>query len=252
MTRVAARPTAIHRAPARLDLAQSLSGLALALFMWTHLVLVSSILLGKDAMYRVTAFMEARFLSGGVHGYPILVALVGVVIFALFILHAGIAMRKFPASWKQHRILRDQMRTMKHKDTNLWYTQALTGFVMFFLGSVHLYVITTHPAQIGPSASSDRFVTDVMWPLYLALLFAVEVHAAVGMYRLAVKWGVFDGKDPRKSRARMKRIKNLVTVFFLAIGLMTFAAYVKIGIEHRARAGERYTPTPTSSALHTR
>ena len=35
--------------------------------------------------------------------------------------------------------------------------------------------------------SADRFVTDVMWPLYLVLLFAVEIHAALGMYRLAIK-----------------------------------------------------------------
>jgi len=42
------------RLPAWLDLAQSLSGLLLALFMWGHMFFVSSILLGKDAMYIVT------------------------------------------------------------------------------------------------------------------------------------------------------------------------------------------------------
>ncbi len=30
--------------------------------MWTHLILVSSILLGKDAMLWITHLMEARFL----------------------------------------------------------------------------------------------------------------------------------------------------------------------------------------------
>jgi fumarate reductase subunit C len=234
--------------PARLDLAQSLTGLALALFMWTHLILVSSILLGKDAMQFVTDMMEAKFLSGGEHGYPIFVTLTGVVVAALFIVHAGIALRKFPSSWAQHRELRNQMSILNHPDTRHWYTQAATGFVMFFLGSVHIYIMTTQPATIGPYGSADRFVTDVMWPLYLVLLFAVEIHAALGMYRLAIKWGIFDGKNPVATRKRLKLVKNLFTVFFLALGLATFAAYMKIGIEHRDRAGERYATESHVSA----
>jgi len=236
----AGRQRANSPIPARLDLVQSLTGLALALFMWTHLILVSSILLGKDAMQFVTDMMEARFLSGGEHGYPIFVTLTGVVVSALFIIHAGVALRKFPASWAQHRELTNQMGILKHADTKYWYVQAVTGFVMFFLGSVHLYIMTTQPASIGPYSSADRFVTDVMWPLYLVLLFAVEIHAAVGMYRLAIKWGIFDGKNPVASRKRIKLAKNVLTVFFLTLGLLTFAAYMKIGIEHKDRAGERY------------
>lgn len=236
----------VSRIPARLDLTQSLTGLILALFMWTHLVLVSSILLGSDAMYAVTSLMEAKFLTGGERGYPIIVSFIGVIILALFIIHAGIAMRKFPISWREYKVLRNQMGMMKHGDTNLWFIQALTGFVMFFLGSVHIYVITTHPGEIGPYASSDRFVSDYMWPLYFVLLFAVELHATIGMYRLAVKWGIFDGKNPRVTRKRLKMLKNVLTIFFLTIGLLSFAAYMKIGIEHRDRAGERYKPAHSS------
>lgn len=50
------------RWPARLDVIQALSGLLLVLFVWCHMVLESSILLGKDAMYRVARFMEGRYL----------------------------------------------------------------------------------------------------------------------------------------------------------------------------------------------
>jgi fumarate reductase subunit C len=237
------KAAAVSRWPARLDLWQSLTGLVLALFMWTHLILVSSILLGKDAMYYVAGAFEAKFLTGWQHGYPIIVTAIGIIIFALFVIHAGIALRKFPISWRQHKIMRDQMSMLKHQDTNLWYWQAMTGFIMFFLGSVHVYVMITHPGEIGPYASADRFVAEWMWPLYLVLLIAVELHATIGMYRLAVKWGVFDGKDPRKNRKRLKVLKNALTVVFLAIGLATFTAYTKIGIEHKDNAGERYTPT---------
>ncbi len=229
------------RMPARLDLAQSLSGLALGVFMWVHLVLVASILLGKDAMMAVTRFMEASFLRPGEpRGYPILVCAVAVTVFSLFVIHAALAMRKFPASWKQNRIFRSHMDMMQHSDTNLWYTQVVTGFVMFFLGSVHLYVMMTQFDKIGPYASSDRIVTGWFWPLYLVLLFSVELHGAVGMYRLCVKWGVFDGKDPRQTRKRLKLAKNFITVFFLTLGLLSLGAYVKIGLEHSDRAGERY------------
>lgn len=232
------------RTPAKLDLAQSLSGLALGLFMWAHLILVSSILLGKYAMMSVTRMLEASFLTPGQEGgYPILVTLAAAGVFALFILHAGLAMRKFPANWQQHKIMRSHIKMMKHADTTHWYSQAVTGFIMFFLGSVHLYVMMTHPSEIGPYASADRMVSDWMWPLYFVLLFSVEIHGAIGMYRLAVKWGVFDAASAAATRKRLKVAKTVVTVFFLTLGLLSFAAYVKIGIEHRDHAGERYSMT---------
>ena len=35
-----------------------------------------------------------------------------------------------------------------------------------------------------------------MWPLYLVMLFAVEFHGGIGLYRLALKWGWFEGARP--------------------------------------------------------
>jgi fumarate reductase subunit C len=101
------------------------------------------------------------------------------------------------------------MKMMKHGDTTLWFWQIFTGFAMFFLGSVHLYVIMTHPAEIGPYASSDRVWSEFMWPLYILLLLAVEFHGSIGLYRLAVKWGWFDGKNPRASRKILKKANGL-------------------------------------------
>ncbi len=42
-------------------------------------------------------------------------------------------------------------------------------------------------------------------------------------------------------------LKNAMTFAFLALGLLTFAAYTKIGIEHRDRVGERYVPSTEMS-----
>ncbi|MEH6826241.1 MAG: fumarate reductase cytochrome b subunit [Motiliproteus sp.] len=253
--------------PARLDLIQSLSGLALGLFMWTHLLLVASILISKDAMLFVVNTMEARFLSADGHGYPMIVSGFAVLVLLLFMLHGLLAMRKFPANWRQYRILRQHMGRMHHADTTQWFWQAATGFVMFFLGSAHIVIMAMDADKIGPHLSADRFVTEGLWPLYLILLFCAELHGAIGMYRLAIKWGVFDGEffrrrgsgptagdingldqadvDParaKRTRHRLKQAKMVLTVFFLTLGLLTFAAYIKIGIEHRDQAGQRYDP----------
>ena len=223
---------------AKLDFAQSASGLILALFMWAHMLLVSSILIGEEAMFHVTKFLEGKFIFG--ESYPILVSLAAMGIFIIFIVHAAIAVRKFPNNWEQYREYRAHMKMMKHGDTTLWFWQIFTGFAMFFLGSVHLYVIMTHPAEIGPYASSDRVWSEFMWPLYILLLLAVEFHGSIGLYRLAVKWGWFDGKNPRTSRKILKKAKWIVTVVFLTLGVLSLAAYIKIGIAHKDKVGERY------------
>lgn len=242
-TRAGARPAhAVRKSrwPARLDWLQSGSGLLLALFMWGHMFFVSSILLGKDAMWSVTKFFEGYFFLG--HSLPWLVSVVVAVIFMLFVTHAMLAVRKFPINYGQYRAFVDHKNTLHHSDTTLWWWQVITGFALFFMASVHLYLMLSQPDTIGPYGSADRMWSGRMWPLYLVLLFAVELHGGIGLYRLAVKWGWFSGSNPDATRARLKTLKWALTVFFLALGLATLAAYIKIGIEHAPHAGETYTP----------
>lgn len=228
--------------PARLDLLQSVSGLLLGLFMWLHLFFVASILLGNEAMWRLARFFEGYYFFG--RSLPWLVSLLVAAIFALFVLHAWLALRKFPAQWRQYRVFWRHLRAMRHQDTTLWLVQVVTGFGLILLAPVHLYGLMMHPELIGPYASADRVWTGAMWPLYLVLLFLVEIHASVGLYRLAVKWGDF--ADPVSARLRLKRLKWALTLFFLVLGLVTLAAYIRLGIEHAPFAGERYLPAELS------
>ncbi len=85
-----------------------------------------------------------------------------------------------------------------------------------------------------------------MWPLYLVLLFLVELHGGIGLYRLAMKWGQY--RDPIAMRRRLKRLKWGLTAFFLILGLTTLAAYMKLGMAHEAHVGEHYVPTWQRSA----
>ncbi len=156
--------------------------------MWVHMMFVSSILLGNDAMWTVARFFEGYYFFG--RSLPWLVSILVGCVFALFIAHAALALRKFPASYRQYREFRGHMAAMKHSDTSLWYWQVVTGFGMFFMASVHLYIMMTHPARIGPFESADRVWTDLMWPLYLVMLFAVEFHGGIGLYRLRAQVGL--------------------------------------------------------------
>jgi fumarate reductase subunit C len=155
----------------------------------------------------------------------------------LFVAHALLAVRKFPLSYQQYITFRAHAKAMRHGDTTLWIWQVYTGFLLFFLASAHLYQMFVWPQNIGPYASADRMWGDALWPFYLVLLLAVELHGGIGLYRLAVKWGW-----PNASRAVLQKLKWTLTAFFLILGLATLAAYMKIGFEHRAHYGERYTP----------
>ena len=230
------------RTPAKLDYIQSATGLVLALFMWAHMMLVSSILLGEEVMYKVTKLLEGEPIFGA--SYPILVTLTAIGIFIIFITHAAIAIRKFPGSFKEYRLYRAHMKRMNHSDTNMWMYQVMTGFVMFFLGSIHLFIIMSNPADIGPYASSDRIVSEWMGAVYILLLLAVEFHGTIGLYRLSIKWGWFEGKDAKKSRKKLKTYKWSLTIFFMLLGLLSLAAYIKIGfaqIENN-NVGNKYIP----------
>lgn len=233
--------TARSRVPAWLDLAQSVSGLILGLFMWAHMVFVSSILLSKDAMWAITRMFEGYFFFG--RSYPLLVSGVVAAVWLTLVIHALLALRKFPADWQQYRSVIRHSRSMRHPDTTLWLWQVATGFALFFMAPIHLYQMLLHPADIGPYASSARVWSDSFWPLYLLMLFAVELHGGIGLYRLVIKWSDLRKPDPRTALRRLSLLKWSITVFLTALGLLTLAAYIRIGIAIEDQPGLRYTPS---------
>jgi fumarate reductase subunit C len=127
--------------------------------MWGHMFFVSSILLGKDAMWHVTKFFEGYLHLRPRH------ALAGVVrggrgAGVLFIGHALLAVRKFPISYRQYRAFAD------HKNAHApWRHHAVVvagdhRLRAVLPGSVHLYIMLTQPETIGPYGSADRMWTD--------------------------------------------------------------------------------------------
>ena len=229
----------LSKNPAKLDFWQSATGLFLGLFMIAHMFFVSSILLGEKAMYKITKFFEgSAFLS---KDQPLLVSVVAIIVIIAFVAHAFLALRKFPINYKQFQIFKAHKHIMKHSDTSLWFVQAATGFALFFLASIHLYTVLTQPGTIGPNASSYRFVHQHFWILYIVLLFAVELHGSIGLYRLCVKWGWFEKLGLKNLRA----IKWAMSAFFIILGLFTYAAYVKIGLSQQPHSIEYYKAIDT-------
>ena len=228
------------RIPAKLDFLQSATGLVLAVFIMFHLIFESSILLGKDSMYTLTKLFEGEFIIEG--GSPLFIVFLAIGVSVVFISHAFLAMRKFPSSYREYMRFRIHAKLMNHNDTNLWFIQITTGFMLFFLGSIHLYIVMIQPTNIGPFASSDRIYSDSGWIMYLMLLVSVVLHGGVGIYRLIMKWGWFDGENPKKNRVKTRKITKSVILFYFIIGLFSLISYIKIGYEHQDYYGERYTP----------
>jgi fumarate reductase subunit C len=191
------------------------------------MLFVSTILISKDAFDWVVGMFELRFVSDSPFmSYCTYVVAVGVLIF--FFVHAALGMRKMPINFRQWQVYRAHATRMKHEDTTLWWVQACTGFSMFFLGSAHLIIIATSP-ELSADVSSNRMFTHLMWLFYLVLLFSVELHGGIGLYRLCVKWGWFEGKDYKATREKLKKAKWVLSIFFIALGLLSMATFLKIG-----------------------
>jgi len=232
------RKEKIDKTPARLDFLQSFTGLILALFIVGHILFEASILISNEMMYKVTIMFEGYYFFG--EKYPGIISFLAAAISVIFVLHAAIAMKKFPSSYRNYRVLSNHMKSMKHEDSSLWIIQIITGFMMFFIGSVHLYIMMTQPSDIGPFASSSRVVDEFMGPLYFMLLLSVVSHAFIGLYRLALKWGFMEGENTKVSRARFKLLMKTMIAIYLIVGLSSLAKYTYIGMTHDFSDGVKY------------
>ena len=177
---------------------------------------VSTILISNDAMWWVTKMFEGQFilwqaLSG-------IVAFVVALVSVMFVLHGLLAMRKFPANYHEYKISSATEKCCATRTPRSGGFRRWTGFALFFSLPFIFTRCSRTPATSAPTsrriecgaATGGRFI----W----FLLFAVELHGGVGLYRLAVKWGWFEGEDPNRTRMLLKRLKWGITVFFLALG----------------------------------
>ncbi len=211
-----------HPASAKADKIQSITGVLMGCFLLAHLHFESSILLGKDAFYAVVQFLEGGMFSSTGHGFPIVTKVFSVFMLLVVMAHAAVALRRFPAQLGQWRALRRHMSVINHKDSHAWFWQLATGFVLFFLVPVHLFTMIANP-EIGPHLSAERVYHQNAWLLYALLLPAVVIHAMIGLYRVAVKWGI------TTKRSGLRKLAKGLIIYLIIIGVLSLVSYLVIG-----------------------
>jgi fumarate reductase subunit C len=197
-----------------LDVAQMATGVALILFMWSHMMLVASVNLGSGVMNAIGAFLEDHYLA----------QLGGPAVALLFLLHFALAARKIPFRAAEQSAMWQHSVRFRHTDTWLWVVQAVTGMLILVMGCIHMWTVLTNlPITAGKSAFR---VQGGWWLLfYMVLLPAVELHVGIGLYRIAVKWGFATSRQ----RTYLKSLENRITVGFIVVGVITlFTFYVII------------------------
>jgi fumarate reductase subunit C len=208
------RPIRSGKSSAYLDWLQMLSGACLIIFMWSHLVLVSSVIVGPGVMNAIAWFFEATGL----------IFIIGPGIIFVFLFHFVLAARKIPFVTAQQKIMWANAKRMHHEDTWLWMIQAGTAMVILIMGAAHMWVVLTN-LPITAAKSAARIQEG--WLLYyLVLLPMVELHVGIGFYRIAVKWGFLK----RSGRLGFRKKEHLLTAILIGIGLITLARFMYLPI----------------------
>lgn len=191
------------------DLVELITGLTLVGFLWTHIVFVSTILLGAEAFNEHSRKLDDYHLA--TVGIPLVIL--------AFIVHTIAAGRRFPTRYQEQKTILRHAKMINGTDTWIWVFQVITGAAILILGSIHMWVVLTG-WPIEALSSADR--VHRFWWFYLLLLLLGKYHAGFGIYRQFVKWGWF----PRKP---LGYITKIITVVILALGLTTLLVMYRLG-----------------------
>lgn len=195
--------------PGRTDLAQSLSGVILALFTLMHLLLVSSVLLSPAIMNGIGWLLEESYLA----------QIFGPLLFLLMIFHFILAARKMPFSAGGLSIYLQHAKEMRHQGTWEWLAQVVTAILVLIFASIHMYeVLTTLPITAAKSAARE---IGGWTPLYIVLLVSVGIHLGLGLFRVAVKYGYVTAAN----RAVWQKRTYMLIGAYIIIGCITMLRF---------------------------
>ncbi|MEB3101835.1 hypothetical protein [Ferviditalea candida] len=188
---------------------QTVSGLLLVGFLWTHMIFVAAILLGVAAFNRLAHFMEQYYL--------LQLAVAFIIVAAGS--HIGAVLRRIPSRWQEQKIVWKHAKLIKHQDTWSWLFQSVTGSAMLILITIHVFIVVY--AGINANLSADRVHSWMLW-FYIVLLLFAEYHASVGLYRTLVKWGIV-------KRHSLKKVLSVITVCTVGLGLVSLGVFYALG-----------------------
>lgn len=194
----------------RMDFLQMVSGVLLILFLWAHMLLVSSVIISPSIMNGIAWLFEATYMA----------QIGGPAIFILMVMHFILAARKMPFQQDEWKTFRVHAAMLKHKDTTMWLVQVVTAILILVLGAIHMFVVLSD-LPITAAKSAARIQGGWLW-LYLLLLPMAEIHVGVGFYRIGVKYG-FIG---REKRAWFQKIENKMMLGFIIVGVLTLVRFL--------------------------
>lgn len=222
--------------PAYLDVAQSVTGLILGLFLFCHMAFTSSIQVGKDLFWNLIQVSGGTPIFG--HEQIWLHFLFVGVITLCVIIHALCALRRFPTSYKQYRDMRAHIKVVHHTDSTLWLVQIATAVVLTGMVFPHVMPMLTAPSEIDPNLSSvHTYHNGLIWTLIF--LVATELHGMIGLYRLGVKWDVIKGRAHG-----FRTVMLVICALMIACGSLTAYTYWSNGkaLVEADQASVRYVP----------
>ena len=220
----ATMPYARPRRDACLDWLQMLSGASLVLFMWCHMILVSSVVISPKLMNAIAWFFEATYMA----------QVGGPIIFIVFIVHFILAARKIPFTANGQETAWAHAKMLRHRDTWLWIAQVVTAMIILVMGAIHMWVVL-NDLPITAARSAARVQSGGWLWFYFILLPMIELHVSVGAYRIAVKWGYIT----RETRPKAKRFELYLLGGFIALGVITLIVFATMAV-----APETASPAP--------
>lgn len=208
------------------DVAQSISGLILGIFLFCHMAFTSSVNISKDLFANLIHTSGGYFIDGQDHAW-MHVVFVGFIALVV-IVHMFCALRRFPTSYRQFQQIRAHSRLVNHPDTTLWMVQLVTAFLLFIFVFPHLMTMLTNPHGLEVNAIGVHTYHNGLLYTFLFLV-VTELHGMIGLYRLAVKWDIFS-KSPDKNiieqpfgdtRAGFRKTMLVVALLMIVCGTIT-------------------------------
>ena len=175
------------------DVIQMLTGVLLCCFVLMHMVLVSSVILSPKIMDSLAVFLETSYLA----------QIGGPIILLVMILHFILAARKMPFSPLELREFWRQAKMMHHMDTWLW--------------------LANLPSSADKSAAA---IQGGMVPFYLVLFAALDLHIAIGLYRVGVKFGILN----RENRLKWRKYALYLVIGLALLSLATHYSFATMAI----------------------
>ena len=196
------------------DVVQMLTGVLLCCFVFMHMLLVSSVILSQNIMNGIAYLLETSYLA----------QIGGPIILLIIVLHFILAARKMPFSPLELREFWRQAKMMHHMDTWLWLVQVVTAIIILVMASAHVInILSNLPISAQKSAVA---IQGGMVPFYLVLFAALDLHIAIGLYRIGVKFGILT----RENRLKWRKYALYLVIGLALLSLATHYSFATMAI----------------------